>query len=160
MISRRTFLARTTALAAAGLGGRELWALVPSAMPAGAAPLVTVYKSASCTCCAKWVDHMKASGFQTLVHDREEMDQVKNWLGVPQNVRSCHTAQIEKYLIEGHVPADDVRRLLKEKPTVAGLAIPGMPQSAPGMDAPGKPHQPYEVVAFQSSGTTQSFAKH
>ena len=158
MISRRAFLARTTGFAAAGLAGRQLWALGPMAPPD--TPLVTVYKSSSCQCCAKWVDHMQASGFKTLVHDREEMDQVKDWLGVPQSVRSCHTAQIDKYLIEGHVPAEDVRRLLKERPKVAGLAIPGMPQSAPGMDAPGKPHQPYEVVAFQSSGTTQSFAKH
>jgi hypothetical protein len=158
MLSRRTFLARSAALAATGLVGRELFALAPALPPDS--PLVTIYKSSSCMCCAEWVDHMKASGFKTLVHDREEMDQVKDWLGVPQNVRSCHTAQGDKYLSEGHVPAEDVRRLLKEKPKVAGLAIPGMPQSAPGMDAPGKPHQPYEVVAFQSSGTTQSFAKH
>jgi hypothetical protein len=156
MISRRSFLARTAALAATGLVGRELFALAP-VLPAES-PFVTVYKSSSCTCCAKWVDHMKANGFKTTVHDREDMDQVKDWLGVPQKVRSCHTAQVDKYLIEGHVPAADVLRLVQEKPKVAGLAIPGMPQSAPGMDM--KPHQPYEVVAFQSSGTTQSFAKH
>jgi hypothetical protein len=158
MISRRTFLARTAALAGTGLVARNLDAFAAGLGADG--PLVTIYKSASCRCCAKWVDHMKASGFKTLVHERDEMDQVKDWLGVPQNVRSCHTAQVEKYLIEGHVPAADVQRLLKERPKVAGLAIPGMPQSAPGMDEPGKPHDPYEVLAFQTSGTTQVFAKH
>jgi hypothetical protein len=156
MISRRRFLGRAAALTATGLVSRNLVALAEALPPD--TPLVTVYKSSSCMCCAKWVEHMQASGFKTLVHDREEMDEVKEWLGVPANVRSCHTAQVDKYIIEGHVPAEDVRRLLKEKPKIAGLAIPGMPQSAPGMDM--KPHQPYEVVAFQSSGTTQSFAKH
>jgi hypothetical protein len=106
------------------------------------------------------VDHVKAAGFQTVVHDRENMEEVKDWLGVPKDVRSCHTAQVDRYLLEGHVPASDVQRLLRERPKLMGLAVPGMPASAPGMDEPGKPHEAYEVLAFQSSGATQSFAKH
>jgi hypothetical protein len=159
MISRRTFLGRTAGLAAglSGLGSRSAWALAGAAPDA---PLVTIYKSPTCGCCAKWVDHVKAAGFKTVVHEREGMDEVKDWLGVPKAVRSCHTAQVDRYLLEGHVPAADVRRLLRERPKVMGLAAPGMPASAPGMDEPGKPHEAYEILAFQSDGATQIYAKH
>jgi hypothetical protein len=105
------------------------------------------------------VDYLKAEGFATVVHDEEEMDMVKDNLGVPAKVRSCHTAQVGKYLVEGHVPAEDIRRMLKEKPQIAGLAAPGMPASAPGMARPGDPHQPYEVLAFQRGGATEVFAR-
>jgi hypothetical protein len=106
------------------------------------------------------VDCITAAGFAAVVHDEEEMDMVKDNLGVPSEVRSCHTAQVGKYLVEGHVPAEDIRRLLKEKPAVAGLAAPGMPASAPGMAQPGQPHHSYEVLAFQRGGATEVFAKH
>ena len=155
MISRRDFLARTAALGGAVAIGGPLHALERAA-PAS----LTIYKSASCGCCAKWVDHVKAAGFATVVHDDEDMDGVKDNLGVPRDVRSCHTAQVEKYLIEGHVPAEDIRRLLKERPKVAGLAVPGMPASTPGMAVPGEPHEAYETVAFQLDGKTMTYAKH
>ncbi|HEX5385898.1 MAG TPA: DUF411 domain-containing protein [Gemmatimonadales bacterium] len=155
MISRRAFLTRTAGVAALGLTGRNLWAFAPVG-----APLVTVYKSPSCGCCAKWVSHLEANGFQTAVHDRDSMDEVKDGLGVPNSVRSCHTAQVNGYLIEGHVPAGDITRLIAERPKVSGLAVPGMPHGTPGMAAPGAPHEPFEVVAFQSSGATQVFARH
>ena len=154
MISRRTFLGQTAGLGLALAAGRPVWAL-PVAPGS-----ITVFKSRSCMCCAEWVDHLKAAGFAVVVHDEEEMDMVKDNLGVPSGVRSCHTAQVGKYLVEGHVPAEDIRRLLKEKPAAAGLAVPGMPASAPGMDRPGQPHQPYEVLAFQRDGATEVFAKH
>ena len=154
MISRRTFVAQ-----AAAFGG-ALAAGPLHAIERAAPPTLTIYKSRSCGCCAKWVDHVKAAGFATVVHDDEDMNGVKDNLGVPGGVRSCHTAQVEKYLIEGHVPAGDIQRLLKERPKVAGLAVPDMPASTPGMAVPGEPHEPYETVAFQLDGTTSSYAKH
>jgi hypothetical protein len=154
MISRRTFVAQAAALGGALAGSGSLWAL------AAAPATLTIYKSRSCGCCAKWVDHVKAAGFQTIVHDDEDMDTVKDNLGVPQGVRSCHTAQVEKYLIEGHVPAADIHRLLKERPKVAGLAVPGMPGSSPGMAVPGEPHEPFETVSFQHDGKTAVYARH
>jgi len=153
MLSRRSFLGRTTGLTLLLVGGRRLWAL-----PAGP-ETITVFKSRSCGCCADWVDYLKAEGFATLVHDEEELDMVKDNLGVPPKVRSCHTGQIGKYLVEGHVPAEDIRRMLKEKPAIAGLAAPGMPASAPGMAQPGAPHQPYQVLAFRRDGATEVFAR-
>jgi hypothetical protein len=154
MISRRTFLGQTAGFTLALTVGGRVWALP------GGPETITVFKSRSCGCCTDWVDYMKAAGFAAVVHDEEEMDMVKDNLGVPSEVRSCHTAQVGKYLVEGHVPAEDIRRLLKEKPAVAGLAVPGMPASAPGMAQPGQPHQAYEVIAFQRGGATEVFAKH
>lgn len=155
MISRRRFIIQAGGAGLAVAGSRHLWAL-PAAGPA----TLTVYKSPTCGCCAKWVDHVKAAGFGTVVHDDDDVDTVKNNLGVPQALRSCHTAQVGKYVIEGHVPAADIVRLLKDRPKVAGLAVPGMPASSPGMAVPGAPHQPFEVVAFQLDGSTELYASH
>ncbi len=156
MITRRTFVAQTAGVVLASIGGR---ALLGQGGSNPATPIV-VYKSASCGCCAKWVDHLRASGFAPTVHDEEDMDAVKDRLGVPKGVRSCHTAVLEPYLVEGHVPASDLRSLLAKHPTIAGLAVPGMPSSTPGMAAPGAEVEPYEVLAFQLDGKTQSYAKH
>ena len=153
MISRRTFVIQATGLGAALAGGRGLWALPDNPTT------LTVYKSPSCGCCAKWVDHVKAAGFTTIVHDDDDMTTVKDNLGVPSRLRSCHTAQVGKYVLEGHVPAEDIQRLLTERPKVAGLAVPGMPASSPGMAVPGEPHEPFEVLAYQADGTTQLFSK-
>jgi hypothetical protein len=154
MISRRSFLTQTAALGASLAAGKSVWAAAadPKAM--------TIYMSPTCGCCAKWVDHVKAAGFQAVVHEDEDMETVKDSLGVPKDVRSCHTAQIEKYLIEGHVPADDIKALLAKKPAVAGLAAPGMPASSPGMAVPGQPHEAYEVLLFGHDGSTEVYAKH
>jgi hypothetical protein len=119
---------------------------------------VTIYLSPTCGCCLKWVDHLNAAGFETVVHREEDMDTVKESLGVPTAMRSCHTAQVEKYLIEGHVPADDIRTLLARKPAAAGLAAPGMPASSPGMAVPGEPHEAYDVLLFQRDGKSEVFA--
>jgi hypothetical protein len=116
--------------------------------------------SPTCGCCAKWVDHVKAAGFKTVVHEDQDMDTVKENLGVPRDMRSCHTAQVEKYLIEGHVPAEDIKKLLVRKPKGAGLAAPGMPASSPGMAVPGEPHEPFDVLLFQRDGSSEVFAKH
>lgn len=125
-------------------------------MPFGPAPRaqrtaakVTVYKSPTCGCCTKWVDHMRANGFDVTATNVEDMAVVKQKYGVPDKVGSCHTSLVGGYVIEGHVPADVVKRLLAERPKVAGLAVPGMPASAPGMDIPG---QPYTIVGFDRAG--------
>ena len=95
-------------------------------------PPITVYKSSTCGCCTKWVDHLRANGFKPTVHDREDMDSLKDQLGVPQEVRSCHTAEAAGYLIEGHVPASDIRRLLAERPEVDRSRCTGHARWDPG----------------------------
>ena len=157
MMQRRGFVTRIAGLVAVGVTGRRLWA----ELPGGMSPTpITVYKSSTCGCCTKWVDHIRANGFAPEVIDEEEMDALKDEMGVPPGVRSCHTGIVEKYLIEGHVPASDIRRLLAERPKTAGLAVPGMPPLTPGMAPPGVKPRDYEVVAFEIDGTTRVFSRH
>lgn len=132
--------------------------LTPAAWAASPLPTVTVYKSPSCGCCGKWVEHMKESGFSVLIHDTENVAEHKVRLGVPLGMGSCHTAQVGGYVVEGHVPAADVKRLLSEKPKAKGLVSPGMPQSAPGMDNPRK--IPYDVLLVGKDGGTTTYARH
>ncbi len=156
MITRRAFVVHTGGLAAGALWSRRLLAQADG----GPGTPITVYKSASCVCCAKWVDHLRAHGFAPVVHDEEDMDRIKDEMGVPADVRSCHTALLDRYLVEGHVPAADLRRVLAERPAVAGLAVPKMPRSTPGMAVPGDAHEPYEVLSFARDGKTLVFARH
>jgi hypothetical protein len=113
MINRRTFVFRVSGLVVAGAAGVRVAAQLPgsSAKPTP----ITVYKSSSCECCAKWVNHVRDNGFEPVVQDEEDMDAIKAQLGVPEGVRSCHTALVGKYLIEGHVPASDIQRLVKQQ---------------------------------------------
>jgi len=126
-------------------------AISPGAAPRAqrTAPSVTVYKSPTCGCCTKWVDHMRANGFDVTAQNVEDMAAVKDKYGVPDKVGSCHTSVVGGYVIEGHVPADVVKRLLAERPKFTGIAVPGMPASSPGMDIPG---QPYTIVGFDRTG--------
>jgi hypothetical protein len=156
MISRRGFVIRAAGFALASVGARRL--LAQTATAPGTP--ITVYKSASCGCCAKWVDNLSQNGFTPAVHDEDDMDTVKDEMGVPKELRSCHTALLGRYLVEGHVPAADLRRLLAEQPAVVGLAAPGMPASSPGMAVAGAPHEAYDVLAFGRDGKTTVFAKH
>ena len=156
-IERRTFLVRLAGVMALAATGRHVWAQRP---PLAEPTAIRVWKSSTCTCCSKWVDHIRANGFAPTVHEEEEMEQVKDELGVPAKVRSCHTAQVGSYLIEGHVPASDIRRVLKERPKIAGLAVPEMPPLTPGMAPPDVKPRDYEVLSFLSDGTTSSFARH
>jgi hypothetical protein len=120
---------------------------------------LTVYKDPSCGCCEAWVAHMKANGFAATVTNTTDVDRIKRQHGVGAALASCHTALVGGYVIEGHVPAGDVKRLLATKPkAVKGLTIPGMPASAPGMDM--KPFQPYTVLSFDAQGKTAVFAAH
>ncbi len=123
-------------------------------------PAVSVSKTPTCGCCAKWVDHMKNAGFQMTVTDmpRESLDNVKAKHNVPAAMHSCHTAVVNGYVIEGHVPASEVKRMLKEKPKVTGLAVPGMPLGSPGMEVSGVTAQPYDVLTFDAQGKTRVFA--
>lgn len=132
--------------------------LAPAAWATPSMPTVQVFKSPTCGCCEKWVEHMKANGFAVVTHDTEDVAAHKRRLGVPLAMGSCHTAEVGGYLIEGHVPAADVKRLLAEKPRARGLLSPGMPASAPGMDDPRK--IPYEVLLVGSDGSTSSFSRH
>lgn len=123
-------------------------------------PAVEVFKTATCGCCGKWVEHMRAAGFNVTFTDidQAELDKVKAKHGVPRALHSCHTALVGGYVVEGHVPASEVKRLLKEKPAVAGLAVPGMPLGSPGMEVSGvKPH-PYNVLTFDKQGKTTVFS--
>jgi hypothetical protein len=122
---------------------------------------VAIYKTPTCGCCSLWVKHLEKHGFTTKVTDMDSVDDVKNTNNVPRQARSCHTAIVDGYVIEGHVPAADVQRLLKERPRgVIGLAVPGMPIGSPGMEVQGMSAQQYNVLAFDKSGQVTVFAKH
>jgi hypothetical protein len=156
-MSRRAMLASLVRASAMGYG---LVAALPAVARAGDATSVTVYKDPSCGCCTKWVEHLRTAGFQPVVHDRSDMDALKDSLGVPGSLRSCHTAMAGRYVIEGHVPAADVRRLLSAKPKgVLGIAVPDMPAGSPGMEMAGRRDR-YDVVAFSANGKTSVFARH
>ena len=120
-------------------------------------PTVTVYKSSSCGCCSAWVEHMEDAGFEVDVVDDPDLRAVKAEHRVPSSLHACHTATVGGYTVEGHVPAADVRRLLEERPPVAGIGVGGMPKGSPGM--PGVP-EPYHVMAFTADGGTAVWARH
>jgi hypothetical protein len=120
-------------------------------------PRAVVYKSPTCECCKKWEQHLRLNGFEVESHDLADVSPMKRELGVPKQLASCHTAVVGSYLVEGHVPAADIQRLLREKPPVVGLTAPGMPPSAPGMDTG---HEPYDVLTFDARGRTTVWAKH
>jgi hypothetical protein len=129
-------------------------ALSPSAQ---VATPIAVYKSPTCGCCGKWVEHMRAAGFNPKVTDLPNVSTVKQSMGVPSHLQSCHTSSIEGYAIEGHVPADVIRQLLKEKPKIVGIAVPGMPIGSPGMEQ-GSQKDKYDIVAFAKDGSQKVYA--
>jgi len=123
------------------------------AATAALASEVTVYKSPYCGCCADWSDHLKDEGFSVTTEERKDMEPFKDKMGIPVSLRSCHTAIVDGYLIEGHVPAADVKRLLKERPEIAGLTVPGMPIGSPGMEQ-GNKRDRYNVYGIHKDGST------
>jgi hypothetical protein len=123
-------------------------------------PIVTVYKSASCGCCGSWVEHMRRNGFRVDARNVDNLVVIKERAGVPVGMRTCHTAEVGGYFVEGHVPAADVKRLLAEHPDAKGLAVPGMPAGSPGMEIPGGGAQPYDVILVGKDGSTSVFAHH
>jgi len=127
--------------------------------PVGPRPRITVFKDPDCGCCKSWVDHLRKHGFDVAVRDTSDVAGAKRTGRVPEPLHSCHTAFVNGYVIEGHVPAADVQRLLLEKPKVAGIAAPGMPAGSPGMEMGGRVDR-YDVIAFHRDGTTRVYARH
>ena len=123
-------------------------------------PTVEVFKSPTCGCCSKWVTHLERAGFTVRTTNVEDITAVKTKHKVPGAVESCHTGVVDGYVIEGHVPADDVKRMLKERPAIVGIGVRGMPVGSPGMEVEGVPAQRYNVLAFDKAGKTSTFATH
>lgn len=142
-------------LALLGLGVYVQWG------PGGSAdlPPITVYKSPTCGCCADWVTHLRDNGLTVKVEERVNVGPVKRQVGVPKNLASCHTATIGGYVVEGHVPAEQIERLLRQKPSLRGVSVPGMPVGSPGMER-GDYVEPYAVVGFTASGDTSVVARY
>ncbi len=165
---------RSTEASAAGAVATPVPAVAPAAGAATAAaqagragqaaeaalPTVLVHKSPSCGCCGVWVEHLRQAGFNVDVRDVDDMGPVKQRLGVPHGKGSCHTAEVGGYLVEGHVPAEDVKRLLAQRPAARGLVLPGMPMGSPGMEMPDGRVQPYTVELVAQDGSTTPFAHH
>ncbi len=142
----------------AGLGVALTSAAVPAAEPTPVE--IEVYRTPTCGCCGKWVDHLREAGFRVAVHDLSDLSAVKAAYRVPRNLESCHTGLVEGYVVEGHVPASDIRRLLRERPAIRGLAVPKMPLGSPGMEHPDpRRHEAYSVLAFGDAGV-RVFSKH
>jgi hypothetical protein len=123
-----------------------------------AEPEITVYKTPTCGCCTKWVDHLQENGLEVNSVDVRDLNRVKAMAGVSPELASCHTAMVDGYVIEGHVPADDIKRLLTERPEVRGLAVPGMPHGSPGMETGRR--DSYQVLTFDAHGNTRVFARY
>jgi len=120
---------------------------------------IQVYLSPTCDCCKKWIQHLNQAGFQVEPFIQIDMDMVKEQLSVPRRFESCHTAIVDNYVIEGHVPAADIVRLIREQPDIRGLFVPGMPIGSPGMEQANQ-HEPYEVYALDHTGGSYVFADH
>jgi hypothetical protein len=134
----------------------SMLASVPAAVLGQQRPKISVYKDPTCGCCANWVAHLRSHGFEPTATDVTDLAALKTKYGVAPSLRSCHTALVDGYVIEGHVPAADIQRLLKEKPKVLGLTVPGMPVGSPGME--GTNGQRYDVLTFDASGRTAVYS--
>ena len=154
MMQRRQLIQAMAALAGASATAPTLWA--QSKVP------VEVWKDPDCGCCKDWVAHLEANGFEVRVHDSGNTA-ARTRLGIPDKLGSCHTAEVgvqgKRYALEGHVPARDIKRLLKERPQAIGLAVPGMPVGSPGMDAPlyGGRKDPYDVLLVNRDGSSRVY---
>lgn len=153
-VSRRRLLRGPLALAAAALLSHPL--LSQAATPR---PQITVWKTPYCGCCKEWVKHLQTNGFDVVSHDVKETATKRKELGLPVQYGSCHTASLDGYVLEGHVPAREIRRLLKERPAALGLAVPGMPVGSPGMEV-GTEVDAYDVVLVNRDGTSRVYQKY
>jgi hypothetical protein len=123
-----------------------------------ASKTVTMYKTVGCGCCSIWAEHMRKAGFKVSSMEVSDLARIKNAYGVPASTHTCHTSLVDGYVFEGHVPIDAVQKLLKERPKIAGLAVPGMPIGSPGMEM-GSRKDPYDVLAFDREGKTSIYLK-
>jgi hypothetical protein len=128
----------------------------------GSQPSIEVWRSPTCGCCGKWVKHLEANGFAVTVNNAapSALEQIKRQAGIAENLASCHTAKIDGYVIEGHVPASDIKRLVVEHPDAIGLTVPNMPIGSPGMEQPGGEAEPYDVLLVKKDGAVEVFAHH
>ena len=149
---------RSIGLAAFALFSVQMGALTATPAAAADGPEITVYKSPTCGCCGAWIEHLKKNGFDARVHEVPDPTPYRAKYGVPEALGSCHTAVVGGYAIEGHVPAADIKRLLRERPKAKGIAVPGMPVGSPGMPGPRK--DPYETLLFDVSGKYVVFERH
>lgn len=147
MLNRRTVLAGLPLLVLAGRAAAQ------------AAPAIHVVLSPTCGCCRDWLAHLRQAGFRVTFSHATEATEAARQRGVPADLRSCHTGAVGGYVIEGHVPAADIRRLLRERPAAAGLAVPGMPMGSPGMEQGGR-REPYQTILFTRTGRRTVFAQH
>ena len=123
-------------------------------------PTIVINKTPTCGCCGAWVKHLEQAGFATEVHNMNDLGAVKERVGIPYGMGSCHTAEVDGYFVEGHVPAEDIKRLLHERPDAKGLVVPGMPAGSPGMEVPSGQVDRYEVILVGKDGKTSVFATH
>ncbi len=149
----KTGLYSAFAMLACALFARVLLAQQPQ-------PTISVLRDPGCGCCLNWVAHLQKAGFKVSIAESPEMEAVKDRRGVPKAARSCHTGVIDGYVIEGHVPAADIRQLLKDRPAIVGLAVPGVPLGSPGMESSDGRTRPFDVLAFDKAGKTTVFASH
>ena len=140
-MKRRCFLKSLVVAASAGMLNAR-----------AASPAIDVYKTATCGCCIEWVEHLQANGFKVNVNNVPDTGPYREKYGIPQALGSCHTATVQGYTLEGHVPAREIKRLLKERPKAAGLAVPGMPIGSPGMEVEGRTADSYDVLLVNASG--------
>lgn len=152
-LSRRSFVFTSVGVVGLAFGARF------SAAASQALPAVVVHKDPSCGCCTLWGKHMEQAGFSVKYVDNADMAGVRTRNRVPRTLQSCHTAVVAGYVVEGHVPADDVKRLVRTRPKVLGVAVPGMPMGSPGMEQGGM-RQSYAVMSFDAAGKTAIFAEH
>lgn len=122
-------------------------------------PHVDVYKNPDCGCCGAWADHLKAAGFPVKVHETPNTSAIRKRYGIPDEFGSCHTGVVEGYALEGHVPAADVKRLIAQRPSAAGLSVPGMPVGSPGMEV-GSRKDPFQVLLINKAGRSSVFARY
>lgn len=148
MIDRRTMIGMALAVIPAAACSRP-----------AKATAIDVYKSPSCGCCGAWVSNLRTSGLSVVAHDMDDVTPVATKAGVPADLRSCHTAIVESYFVEGHVPATDIRRLLRDRPNARGIAVPGMPFGSPGMEQ-GDLREPYETLLVDRQAKVTVFARH
>jgi hypothetical protein len=151
-IDRRTVLGLLIA--------ESMFLIVSRDARAAAAPSIKVFKDPACGCCSNWVKHVEANGFSASVETSSDLDALKRSFGVPDALRSCHTAIVAGYVLEGHVPSREIKRLLAERPKGRGLAVPGMPVGSPGMEVQGQVAGPYEVFLLGNDGSYSSFASY
>ena len=165
MRTSKTYLAKHLAVlrnlalcAALGMAGHAAMAQPIQQNPGQALPVVEVYKSAQCGCCKLWAEHLQKNGFKVILHDVDDVPAARKKLGMPDQYGSCHTARAGQYLVEGHVPAADIKRLLRERHEAIGLAVPAMPPGSPGMESD---HPvPYDTLLVGKNGKAKVFARH